>query len=87
MYFVYIIYSGKIDRYYIGFTQDIEARIKKHNSNHDEYTGKKGNWELKYQEEFTTKEGAYASERQIKKWKSRKLIENLIQKNANKEFL
>ncbi len=30
--FVYIIYSQKWDQYYIGFTENIEARVEYHNA-------------------------------------------------------
>ena len=30
-YNVYIMYSAKIDKYYIGHTSDIEMRLKEHN--------------------------------------------------------
>ena len=67
--------------YYIGHTGDqLEERLRKHNSNHKGYTGKTGDWKLVYSEDFHTKEEAYKREREIKSWKSRKLIEKLISK-------
>ncbi len=30
-YFVYILYSDKIDRYYTGFSINVEDRLKEHN--------------------------------------------------------
>ena len=79
MYCFYILYSGLIDKYYIGYTSSIEERLKKHNTNHKGYTGKIGDWSLKYHEKYSTKESAGEREREIKAWKSRKLIEKLIQ--------
>jgi putative endonuclease len=32
MYFVYILYSEKCDRYYIGYTADVETRLVRHNA-------------------------------------------------------
>ena len=32
MYFVYIIYSTKLDNYYVGTTDDVERRLNEHNS-------------------------------------------------------
>ena len=75
----YILYSSFKDRYYIGFTGDeIKKRLRKHNSNHKGFKGGIGDWEIKYFELFETKEQAYKRERQVKQWKSRKLIEKLI---------
>lgn len=80
-YIVYILYSTLKDKYYIGYTSDeIEERIRKHNTNHKGFTGGAGDWELKYFEVLNTKEEAKKRETQIKKWKSRKLIEHLISK-------
>jgi putative endonuclease len=76
---VYIIYSIIKDRYYVGSTSDlIEDRIRRHNSNHAGYTGTANDWQLSYFEKFDDKASALKRERQIKKWKSRKMIEKLI---------
>ncbi len=80
--FVYIIYSISVDRYYVGVTSDIQGRIKKHNSNHKGFTGKANDWELKYSEEFELKSKAMRRESQIKSWKSRTAIEELINKSS-----
>ncbi|WP_435254320.1 GIY-YIG nuclease family protein [Tenacibaculum sp. A30] len=32
-YFVYILYSKTLDKYYIGSTNDVENRLRKHLSN------------------------------------------------------
>jgi putative endonuclease len=70
-----------LDKYYVGHTSDdLSERLRKHNTNHKGFTGGKGDWELKYKEEYTEKSLAYAREREVKKWKSRKMIEKLILK-------
>jgi putative endonuclease len=78
MFQVYILFSVKRNRYYIGFTSNLNDRIKKHNTNHKGFTGHIGDWKLVYQEVFNKREDAVARERLIKNWKSRKLIEKLI---------
>jgi len=78
MYTVYIIYSERINKYYIGFTSNIQDRLRKHN-NHSKgfsYSGKP--WVLVYSELFDTKKEAMAREVQIKKCKNRERIEQLI---------
>ena len=32
MYYTYILYSSKCDRYYVGYCADIEARLQRHNA-------------------------------------------------------
>ena len=79
MYTFYILFSLQKDKYYIGHTgDDLQERIRKHNSNHKGFTGKVGDWKIMYVEIYSTKEEAFARERQIKSWKNRKRIETLI---------
>jgi putative endonuclease len=79
MWTFYILYSPSKDKYYIGYTGDLlSERLRKHNSNHKGFTGKLGDWQIKYTEEFYEKSDALKREREVKKWKSRKLIEKLI---------
>ena len=78
---VYILFSSVKNKYYVGFTGDnLNERIRKHNTNHKGFTGGIGDWELKYSECFETKIEASNREKQIKNWKSRLLIEKLIMK-------
>ena len=79
MAYTYVIYSAILDRYYVGHTQDsIEERLRKHISNHDGYTSKAKDWELVFSKAFDSKKEAHAFERQIKRWKSRKAVEELV---------
>ncbi|MFO8086777.1 MAG: GIY-YIG nuclease family protein, partial [Bacteroidales bacterium] len=76
----YIIYSKSVDKYYLGHSQDLVDRLRKHNSNHKGFTGKANDWEVVYSESYSNKSDAYARELQIKKWKNRKRIKRLISK-------
>jgi putative endonuclease len=79
MFSVYILYSAFIDRYYVGFTSERhEERLRKHLAHHDGFTSKAKDWVIKHLEYFDTKEEAVKREQEIKKWKSRKKIEELI---------
>ena len=78
MFVVYIIYSQKLDRFYIGHTEDIAIRINEHNSGISNYTSKAKDWVIKLTIAFKTREEAKRRELEIKKKKSRKYIEWLI---------
>ena len=78
MFTTYIIFSKNLDKYYIGHTTDLQQRLVKHLSNHKGFTGRTNDWVIVYQEIFDSKEQAYKREREIKNWKSRKMIEKLI---------
>ena len=77
-YYVYILYSKLLDKYYVGSTTDISERLKKHLNNHKGFTARAKDWELKYKEQYETKPEALKRELKIKNWKSKKMIEKLI---------
>jgi len=80
MHYLYILFSKSKNKYYIGSTSDLEERIKKHNTNHKGFTGGIGDWKIMYSEKFENYNLALKREKQIKKWKSRVMIEKLINK-------
>jgi putative endonuclease len=82
MHFVYILYSVSRQRYYIGYTADPDERVIKHNSKHKGFTNGTIDWKIVYTEQFETKKQAISREKQIKAWKSRQLIEALVQKGS-----
>ncbi len=76
----YILKSDSIDKFYVGHTCDeINERLRRHNSNHKGFTGQANDWRVVYTEKFTDKSGAYTRERQVKAWKSREKIMRLAQ--------
>jgi putative endonuclease len=78
MYYIYILYSLKNDRYYIGQCEDIDKRLQRHNKGGIPSTRPFKPWELVYTETFGTRNEAMAREKEIKGKKSRKYIEKLI---------
>ena len=78
-FYTYIIYSAKLDKYYVGFTGgSLNERLRRHNMNHKGFTGSNSDWIVKYFEQFADKVSAMQREREIKSWKSRKKLEQLI---------
>jgi putative endonuclease len=77
----YILFSTSADKYYIGHTTEpIDERLRKHNSNHQGFTGRYRDWTIVLTEAYPAKELAYQRELQVKKWKSRRKIEQLIER-------
>jgi putative endonuclease len=76
--YTYILFSKKLNKYYVGACTDIERRIYEHNIGHSKFTSTGVPWILKYTEEFSTLPEAKKRESYIKKMKSRKYIEGLI---------
>ncbi len=76
--YTYILYSSKIDRYYVGLTKDLEWRLERHNLGWGKYTKRGITWKIVYTETYSTKTEALKREKEIKNNKSRKYIEGLI---------
>ena len=78
MAYTYILYSEKLNKYYVGACIDIDRRLKEHNTGHSKYTSTGLPWILKYKEEFETLQEAKKRELAIKKMKSRIYNEGLF---------
>ena len=79
MYVLYILYSERLDHYYVGYTNDLERRLSEHNRRKGKYTDRGIPWTLVYTEDYETKSDAEKREAYIKGRKSRLYIESLIQ--------
>jgi putative endonuclease len=77
-FYIYIIYSPATDRYYVGESDNLEKRITSHNSGVSRYTSIAKDWKVVYTEEYTTRAQSISREREIKRKKSRKYIEWLV---------
>ena len=77
--FVYIIYSPSTDKFYVGETVNVPARIEEHNSGHYHHASTKfaNDWELFLQVECESGTQALKLERFIKRMKSRKFYQKL----------
>ena len=80
MYSTYILWSEKLQKYYIGHTDNLSRRITEHNTGESKYIKLGKPWTLMCHEEFTTKVEAIRREQEIKNRKSKKYIETIINK-------
>jgi putative endonuclease len=81
MYSTYILWSEKLKKYYIGHTDDLSRRLGEHNAGRSQYTKHGTPWVLTYTENFNTRCETRRREQEIKRRKSKKYIEHLIQSN------
>ena len=66
-YYVYILHSETYpDRYYTGFTEDLNLRLSYHNSGKCIYTKKYKKWKIKTAIAFTDKDKAINFEKYLK---------------------
>jgi len=83
MHYLYIIYSKKIDHFYIGESENPTVRLTQHNNREfkNAFTSQANDWVLKCSIEFENIIQARKAEQFVKKMKSRKFNENLINEN------
>ena len=73
MFFVYVIKSLKEERIYVGHTQDIEVRLKYHNSGYVKSTAKDRPWMLIALKEVRDRNEARWIERGLKKSRGKRI--------------
>jgi putative endonuclease len=78
MWYVYILKSKVCDKYYTGYTGNLQDRVKWHNLGKSRWSKRYMPWKLVYIEAFEDKTSAIKRERQLKSYKSKKHIEKLI---------
>jgi putative endonuclease len=81
MFVVYVLYSESYGKIYVGFTSNLQERLKSHNELATKgWTIKFRPWKIIHQEIFENKTEAMRRERQLKSAKGREWIRNMIEK-------
>ena len=76
--FVYILQSEKLNRFYIGYTTDIDKRLYFHeNAESRKFTYRADDWELFFSLECESEFQGLRIEKHIKNMKSKVYIQNL----------
>jgi len=78
MHYVYILYSKKLRKFYIGLTDNLKKRILEHNNGESSFTSRGGCWELVYYEAFSIKSDAVREERFLKTGQGRERRKYLL---------
>jgi len=78
MYYVYILFSKKLNKKYIGYSSDLTKRLTDHNSGISIYTAKGIPWRLVYYECFVSKVDAQKEEKFLKSGKGRERMKYLL---------
>jgi putative endonuclease len=81
MYSAYVLLSKKTLRYYIGSTDDIENRIREHNSGETKSIRIGIPWKVIYIDQFETRAEAVRKEKQIKARGAKRYIADLNKSN------
>ena len=73
MKYVYILESHDSEHFYAGITDDVPARLAKHNAGEVSHTSKYGPWRLKTYVAFSNQQQAIAFEKYLKSGSGRAL--------------
>ncbi len=79
-YYTYILESEKIpNRFYTGFTEDLESRLKSHNHENNPHTSKYRPWKIETAIAFRSREKAAAFEKYLKSHSGRAFAKKRLQ--------
>ena len=78
MYKVYILKSVYYPKIYVGSTNDLERRLREHNSGKSIYTRRYKPWELVYSEDISDLISAKRREKYFKSHSGRKKIKKIL---------
>ncbi len=75
--FVYILYSASLDRFYVGQTKDLEARLQRHNSGRNKPTKAGVPWEMVHFEKVADRVATVAKDKQVKNLGSKRYLQTI----------
>ena len=78
MFYTYILQSEKNNKFYIGYTEDLDQRIREHNLGLSSHTSKYIPYKIIWYKEFELKSEARKFEGYIKKYKNTKKFLNSV---------
>jgi len=76
LYYIYVLYSDKFDRFYVGLSSDIQRRLKNHNFGHVKSTKAYLPWRIVHFETFETRIEARNREKHLKSAAGRRWRKN-----------
>ena len=83
IYYTYILESETSGILYIGQTDNLDARIKRHNYGGSVFTRNKGPWKLLHHFTFQTRAEAIATEKKLKNFKNPIKVKEYIAKHIS----
>ncbi|MBC8343042.1 MAG: GIY-YIG nuclease family protein [Bacteroidetes bacterium] len=81
MFFAYVIYSVKFNRYYKGHCENLKNRLSEHNAGRVKSTKAFIPWEIYYFEEYASREKAITREKYFKSGAGRRFIKSKLMKS------
>ncbi len=84
MYYVYVLLSLEDNKFYVGFTSDLERRLKEHNSGKNTSTKSRLPLELIYYEAHLSKTDAARRERYFKTSKGKSTLKQMLRESLRR---
>ena len=75
-YFVYILWSSSLSKYYVGCTQNLENRLQEHNAGEGKFTKRGTPWDLVWINVLGSRSEALILEKRIKNRGIKRFLEN-----------
>ena len=76
MFYVYILFSSSLEKYYVGYTESVSIRLNQHNTGKGNYTSKGIPWILITTFECTSRSSAIQLELKIKKRGTKRYLQD-----------
>lgn len=81
MYYVYVLFSLKDKKFYIGFSTDVQRRLEEHNQGKNTSTKPRRPFELIYYEAHYSKADAQKRERYFKTTKGKATLKQMLRQS------
>ena len=78
MYYIYVLKSEKYKKSYVGFSNNVNQRLKEHNAGKSIYTRRYKPWIVIYKEEFKTEKEAIEREKFFKTRSGRRKLKEIF---------
>ena len=82
MFYVYVLFSVALQKFYTGYTSNLDKRIIHHNLGLDRWSKRGIPWKLIYYETYKTKTEAIKREKYLKTGKGREFVEARVAKSV-----
>jgi putative endonuclease len=78
MYFVYVLFSEKLNKRYVGSSKDVKVRLKEYNNGKSKFTRTGIPWQLIYKEIYSTNSEARKRELFLKSGVGRSFLDRIL---------
>ena len=78
VWYVYVLYSKKLVKRYVGFTNDLKRRFAEHSRGDSDFTNRGKPWILLYYSAFCNKQDAEEEEKYLKSGQGRERLDRLL---------